>query len=198
MKTCSRCHTEKPFEAFSPRKNRSNGSAFHSRCKECHVREIKEWRLANPDWERRKYDRKRNHRRDTLVNFYKANHCVDCGEANPVCLEFDHVKEKGEKSFNIGGLSGNVSLKKVIAEIAKCEVRCANCHRKMTAARNPRHWIHRYNHVFPDAISKQMEIVMAGSPGLEPRQGESKSPVLPLHHEPIRRGRTPGVQLLLI
>ena len=196
MKRCSRCHIEKPFEAFSPRRNRNN--AFHSRCRECHVKEIKEWRLANPDWEKAKYDRKRFARRYMLINHYVANPCVDCGELDPVVLEFDHIKEKGDKSFNIGGLSGNVSIKKVIAEMAKCEVRCANCHRRMTAARNPAHWSHRYKDLIESLRAKRLHIVMAGSQGVEPRPSEPKPLVLPLHHEPIRRGRTPGVQLLLI
>ena len=56
--------------------------------------------------------------------------CVDCGyKENPTALEFDHVR--GEKTFTI---SKNPSLawERIEEEIAKCEVRCANCHRIRT------------------------------------------------------------------
>ena len=58
--------------------------------------------------------------------------CIDCGEKDILVLEFDHVV--GNKSMNISEMrSGLYSLKKIAEEIAKCEVRCANCHRRKTA-----------------------------------------------------------------
>lgn len=58
--------------------------------------------------------------------------CVDCGESDPVVLEFDHLKPLA-KLFCIGEAATlNRSLKSLKAEIAKCEVRCANCHRRKT------------------------------------------------------------------
>ena len=63
-----------------------------------------------------------------LLAYLKTHPCVDCGETNPVVLEFDHVN--GEKHFNIGeATSRSISLRRVISEVGKCEVRCANCHR---------------------------------------------------------------------
>ena len=67
----------------------------------------------------------------------KANPCVDCGEANTIVLEFDHIGEAGTKHFNISDATRKgVSMKKLKDEIAKCEVRCANCHRKKTYERS--------------------------------------------------------------
>ena len=64
----------------------------------------------------------------------KANPCVDCGETDPVILEFDHLKTK---DFNISDAARKgVSMKKLSDEIAKCEVRCANCHRRKTYERS--------------------------------------------------------------
>jgi hypothetical protein len=64
----------------------------------------------------------------------KANPCVDCGETDAIVLEFDHVTGK---DFNISDAARKgVSMKKLNAEIAKCEVRCANCHRKKTYERS--------------------------------------------------------------
>jgi hypothetical protein len=55
--------------------------------------------------------------------------CCDCGyNTNPVALDFDHVR--GKKTFNVCYLTYN--LKRALAEIEKCELRCANCHRIAT------------------------------------------------------------------
>ena len=68
-----------------------------------------------------------------ITEHLKANPCVDCGETDPVILEFDHVVGK---DFNISNAARKgVSMKKLKDEIAKCEVRCANCHRKKTYQR---------------------------------------------------------------
>jgi hypothetical protein len=68
-----------------------------------------------------------------IKDYLKANPCVDCGEADPVILEFDHVRDK---DFNISDATRKgVSINKLRDEIAKCEVRCANCHRKKTYER---------------------------------------------------------------
>ena len=62
----------------------------------------------------------------------RKNGCVDCGESDPVVLEFDHVV--GEKLYNVANIVGTcLSLKTVKEELAKCAVRCANCHRRKTA-----------------------------------------------------------------
>jgi hypothetical protein len=53
--------------------------------------------------------------------------CVDCGGKFPPCVyHFDHVPERGPKLFNLG--SGDYSIETVQAEIAKCDIVCANCH----------------------------------------------------------------------
>jgi len=58
--------------------------------------------------------------------------CVDCGERDMLVLEFDHV---GVKHAQISKMVFNVSLAALKREIAECELRCCNCHRRMTAER---------------------------------------------------------------
>ena len=66
-----------------------------------------------------------------LLDYLREHPCVDCGETNPIVLEFDHVR--GTKHFNIAeAASRTLSLNRVMNEVAKCEVRCANCHRQKT------------------------------------------------------------------
>ena len=51
--------------------------------------------------------------------------CVDCGETDRVVLHFDHVR--GEKVCSPSNCAPGPKLD---AELAKCDVRCANCHRR--------------------------------------------------------------------
>jgi hypothetical protein len=69
----------------------------------------------------------------TRLRAFKAEHpCVDCGESDPVVLEFDHLRDK---RWNISHMAtGNFPWITIESELVKCEVRCANCHRRKTLA----------------------------------------------------------------
>jgi hypothetical protein len=74
--------------------------------------------------------RKRAEIRSFITNHLAENHCVDCGESDPVVLEFDHQRDK---DFAISkAVPMRIGKKRLAAEIAKCVVRCANCHRRKT------------------------------------------------------------------
>lgn len=79
--------------------------------------------------------RQRIHRIKETINKYLEEHpCTDCGETDIVVLEFDHVS--GEKDQNISdAIRRGWSLARLFKEIEKCEVRCANCHRRVTHKR---------------------------------------------------------------
>ncbi len=81
---------------------------------------------------RNKSQKKKNRR---FVAWVKSRSCcVDCGEDNPVVLDFDHVV--GEKVMNISDMARTCySRDTLMDEIDKCEVRCSNCHRIVTAKR---------------------------------------------------------------
>lgn len=66
-----------------------------------------------------------------VLDYLKTHPCVDCGIDDPVVLEFDHVR--GEKVNAIAELISRRSIEVIQEEINKCEVRCANCHRRKTA-----------------------------------------------------------------
>jgi hypothetical protein len=73
-----------------------------------------------------------------LLEYLLANPCVDCGEADPIVLEFDHRPGSG-KRFDVGAFAtGNYSFQSLLDEVAKCDVRCANCHRRITYQRSGR------------------------------------------------------------
>jgi L-lysine 2,3-aminomutase len=81
------------------------------------------------------YNRERRHTMQRHVIEYLREHpCVDCGETDPIVLEFDHLRDK------IANVSAMALAKRpwrvILAEIEKCEVVCANCHRRRTLARS--------------------------------------------------------------
>ena len=75
-------------------------------------------------------------RRDIINRIKMERGCARCGyNTHAAALDFNHVK--GAKNFSISQ-DPKVALKKLLDEIAKCEILCANCHRVHTYEN--RHW----------------------------------------------------------
>ncbi len=91
-------------------------------------------RRGTADYERIKWTRSRlarRHRNRTHVYTYLHQHpCELCGEGDPVVLDFDHLRDKVREVTVIASFGGWADL---LAEIEKCRVLCANCHRRHTA-----------------------------------------------------------------
>ena len=75
--------------------------------------------------------------RRTYIQEKKNVPCADCGQSfPPFVMDFDHVPERGRRSFEISRwASGNGKHDLIDAELTKCDVVCANCHRFRTASR---------------------------------------------------------------
>jgi len=81
------------------------------------------------------YEAQKKHRikvRTKLFTLLNTKSCIDCGEKDPIVLDFDHKDPKSKFKSVSKLLSGHWSWKSVEAEISKCEIRCANCHRRKT------------------------------------------------------------------
>lgn len=101
------------------------------------------WKKRNPE-NGKNYDRthpemrlniyKKYHQtKQEQLNALKSGPCTDCGGSfPPECMDFDHVR--GEKIAGVSQLLTRSRLR-AVAEIAKCELVCANCHRIRTKAR---------------------------------------------------------------
>ena len=72
---------------------------------------------------------------------YLRNHpCIDCGESDPIVLDFDH-RDGTEKYRGVSDIvTCGLPIYRVIAEIEKCDVRCANCHRRRHAQEYAHGW----------------------------------------------------------
>ena len=77
------------------------------------------------------YVRKRDKKiKDWLKEYKTTLKCENCEENHPACLDFHHIKPK-EKKFSVANIKYFPSWSLLKAEIAKCRVLCANCHRKI-------------------------------------------------------------------
>jgi hypothetical protein len=134
-KYCTNCGEYKLVTDFNFR-NRSRGMRS-SRCKVCTRAGTKAAYYAN-----RSYYLKRIAERNRvlipvkqryLYEYLEHHPCLDCGEQDPTVLQFDHVR--GKKQWAIAEMvHRRMSLKATINEISKCDIRCANCHARRTAA----------------------------------------------------------------
>jgi hypothetical protein len=96
------------------------------------------WRARNPGRGNREKRNARNARwkagRREIVTELKRVPCAQCGGTfDPICMDFDH-REGETKIADISAMM-HAPLERLFAEIAKCDVVCANCHRLRTAAR---------------------------------------------------------------
>lgn len=72
-------------------------------------------------------------RRAHVREYLRTHPCVDCGETDIVVLEFDHLDPTTKTASVSRAMNANWTIAKIEAEMAKCVVRCANCHRRRTA-----------------------------------------------------------------
>jgi hypothetical protein len=122
VKVCKGCLQSLPLSAFYGNYNTKDGRL--SWCKPCVIK---------------RYSKGRSRRQREVLAYIQQikldRGCADCGyDVNPVALDFDHLPGT-EKKYRIATMAAGLSRAKIDAEIAKCEVVCANCHRIRTHER---------------------------------------------------------------
>jgi len=135
MRTCNRCGEQKPLESFAWHRKALGQRQHH--CRNCQKEIGRAHYLANREryieLEAKRKKVRNEKRMRLLIEYLRRHPCADCREADPLVLEFDHLFDK---SFNVSnGFSGR-RWEDVQAEMAKCDVVCANCHRRRTAERH--------------------------------------------------------------
>ena len=73
-------------------------------------------------------------RRNRMWQLLGESACVDCGMEDPRLLEFDHVRGTKRKALSYM-VSRGYAWKTIKAEVDKCDIVCANCHRLRTYKR---------------------------------------------------------------
>jgi hypothetical protein len=135
LQKCYRCGELKAAKSFAwRRKERGQRDSF---CRPCRSAYKREHYAANReryiDEARVRKQRLAIERTKYLIEFFETHPCNDCGESDPVLLEFDHTG--GDKLFEIGQSLRYRNWQSILNEIGKCQVVCANCHRRRTALR---------------------------------------------------------------
>jgi hypothetical protein len=134
VKLCTGCGRVRPIAEYAV-KNKGRGTRA-AWCRACRSAYGKNHYQRNRDKYLAKAKRRRHRERDNywawLMRYLQCHPCVDCGETDPVLLQFDH-RDGTEKLDTIGALLSGSSWATFLAEVAKCDVRCANCHRVRTA-----------------------------------------------------------------
>ena len=133
-RVCCTCGLAKPMSEFAV-KNKQRGTRS-TKCRSCQAAYSREhYRRNRPAYLQRTASHRRVNReecRQRVFDYLIAHPCVDCGEIDPIVLEFDH-RDAMLKRESISRMISKHTWPIVQREIAKCDVRCANCHRRRTA-----------------------------------------------------------------
>lgn len=135
-KVCCRCNERKTIEEFGWK---NKGLLIRlAACRACRAIETKAQYDANK--EKRKKDASarrllvREANAEKLYDYLLDHPCVECGEGDPLVLEFHH--EGPEKNFNVGEMLStrlvDFNSDKIQFEISLCVILCANCHKRHT------------------------------------------------------------------
>ena len=127
MKFCSKCSIEKTLSSFNRR-----GKGYQSWCRDCSNKN----RVENYKNNRSREQVKSKEGRVRYLEWYSAlkdGPCADCGNCYPYyVMQWDHLPGE-EKEFTVGDMaSRKLSKERLLKEIEKCELVCANCHAMRT------------------------------------------------------------------
>lgn len=120
-------------------------SVYSRFCKPCQAERVRERdknrkRQMRQDGDayakvRENQNAQREIKRRWICDYLSENPCVDCGEADILVLEFDHRGDVPKLKDVVTMLNSTYSLRMLQEEVAKCDVRCANCHKRKTYER---------------------------------------------------------------
>ena len=135
IKICTKCQQDKSLAEFSFRKKEVGKR--HAWCQPCMRKHNMSRYYSRHSYYKSHHqtltEKSRQAKSQLLLTYLLEHPCLDCGESDPIVLEFDH-RDGVEKIGSVTEMvCHNCSWPKIMAEIQKCDVRCANCHRRRTA-----------------------------------------------------------------
>lgn len=134
-KVCRKCLDPKPLADFLLREGRK----WTSWCRTCLQAYKHNDHLNHKERDQEKKRHRISKNRAIILEFLREHPCVDCGLADVLVLELDHVRDTKIGDVCKMAING-VGEKALKEEIEKCDSRCANCHRRRTIMSTPNHW----------------------------------------------------------
>jgi hypothetical protein len=130
-KKCRKCQKTKDILKFTRKHTSPDGYA--ARCKDCTRAVVNEHYKKNKKRYLEKAKKWNKEKRDWFQGLKEDLECSECGEDHPACIEFHH-RDPRKKDFTVANFKNlGYSKARILKEIKKCNVLCANCHRK-------KHW----------------------------------------------------------
>ena len=161
MRACTKCGEVKPLDAFPP--VRRGEAKLQTWCRDCFASYGVEYYRKNHEAQKARLLRnsaaRRADNRVRAIEYLRAHPCVDCGETDIVVLQFDHLRDK--KADVAALIISGATWAAIEREIAKCEIRCANCHRLETARRYTRAGGRNRRMESSKAVPQQLHLVDA-------------------------------------
>ncbi len=131
--------TRRKRHAANPDRERLRRREWYARNRRHVLKQKKAWWHRNRErvhsQQRARINTMRRERKLVLIEML-GGRCEDCGESfpnRPEVFEFDH-REPTDKSHGIARML-SWGVDRLLAEIEKCDLVCANCHRTRTATR---------------------------------------------------------------
>lgn len=130
MKLCPKCNITKSFDEFHVCKSKKSG--YQTYCKVCLLENIRADYKKRPEVYLERSNKRRKVYFDLLNRIRVYFGCQICGEKEACCLDFHHI-DSDTKVSEVSYLAHCKNRHKILEEIKKCAVICANCHRKIHA-----------------------------------------------------------------
>jgi hypothetical protein len=126
-KFCGVCKEDKSVLLFAKNSNKKDG--LQNCCKPCQAKYGKARYEGSKELYRERNRKLKIRNQIAIYEWLQNKACVDCEVDNPVVLTFDHNPDKGKKKLEVSNMvKQSWGLQTIFDEIAKCEIRCFNCH----------------------------------------------------------------------
>ena len=128
LRRCGRCQQSLPTTSFA-----RYGNGHQSYCRVCQREYDSEWYRANRARRKAKVRVDRESHVEWMNSLKEGIPCIDCGRIYPTyVMEWDHLPDSVKSLVLSDARRAAFSKERILAELEKCELLCANCHRERT------------------------------------------------------------------
>jgi hypothetical protein len=128
LRRCGRCQERLPSSSFA-----RYGNSYQSYCRACQKEYDAAWYRANKAKRQAKVRADRQAHVRWMDSLKEGKRCADCGRIYPpYVMEWDHLPGFEKTLVLADTRRAAHARKRILAELEKCELVCANCHRERT------------------------------------------------------------------